>query len=166
MQKKQYEYRSECALFRFGKIKAQFRYPVGEPFGNFYEELAEKCKIWAEREYSDYRGKGIRYRFSAKIEEQGDIVPVILSVRLYEKGIGKTAEMNFAHNWLANGRMLPVFEAIDKKTRKKHNLNDAEYCIEREEIFILSKKGEKISTGVKIGNFSQEFSPYNLKNLS
>ena len=165
MQNKSYEYISTvCVLDRL-RVRAQFRYPVGGAFGEFYAELAKRCIAWLENEYATYSGRGITLRFSAEaLRDQSGITSVLLCVSLYEKGDGKLEERRFAQNWLDDGRLLPISRFLDKKTQKTLSLNGAGCCVLGGEIVILEKNGEKNPIGVKIGNLSQEILSQNLQN--
>lgn len=160
-----YEYKTESALLAGGRVKASFRYPVGGAFGDFYAELAKKCQDWLTAEYSECSEHGLTYVFFAEtVYSECGIYSVILQTLLRKRGVGKVGEMYSAQNWLDGGRLLPIYDAIDKKAQKRHCPKQGEYFIVRGDIFILAKTGEKISTGVKIGNLSQEILSDNLKN--
>ncbi len=164
--KSEFEYKSECVCPENRRVKAYFRYPIGEPFGDFYSEIAERCRGFVEREYSGYSGRGLTYRFFASvIYSQNGVTSVTLDFSLNEKNGGKIKEQFFAQNWLDDGRILPLFALRDKKLTAKKLSHACGYYILDGEIFLFDEAGQKFASGVKNGNLCQKILPNNLKNL-
>ena len=161
------EYFSESGVLENVRVRYHFRYPIGEPFGDFYRELAKACRGWLDREYSEYQGRGITYRSNALItySEEG-ITSVTLDISLFEKGTGDVKRRFSSQNWLADGRILPLFALKDKNMQKSFVHKVLGYFVSGGEIYIFDEKGQKFATGVKYGKLCQEILPNNLKNRS
>ncbi|MBQ8388456.1 MAG: hypothetical protein IJX46_05995 [Clostridia bacterium] len=101
------EFRYTGGYFCVGTaFRGLFRYPVGGAFGDFYENVAAACREWAEREYSEYTGRMLTYRFSARVTDNDDDgAAVFCEFVLSEKGSGSVARNTFAHRWSMNGRV-------------------------------------------------------------
>ncbi|MBE6599995.1 MAG: hypothetical protein E7640_02150 [Ruminococcaceae bacterium] len=146
-----FEYQNKSVNIGRG-ARADLRYPVGEPFGEFYAELAEKCLEFATREYSEYSGRGIFYRALFDVVYSGDVTSVLCEITVRERGVGILSKNVFAQNWLNDGRILPIARIFKKALKKSGKINANEYFCRGSEIFAISKKGEKVKTEVKLGN--------------
>ena len=98
--------KSESFVCENRRVRGSMRYPVGDVFGDFYAQLAKKCRIWLEREYSEYSGRGLTYRFFCDaVKAECGIVSVTSEIALYEKGRGLIKRNFFARTWLSDGRI-------------------------------------------------------------
>jgi hypothetical protein len=101
------EFRYTGGYFCVGSaFRGLLRYPVGGAFGDFYEKVAKACREWAEREYPEYSGRMLTYRFAACVTDNLDgRVTVLCEFALSEKGIGTVARNVFSHAWGKNGKL-------------------------------------------------------------
>lgn len=104
------EFRYTGGYFCVGtSFRGLFRYPVGGVFGDFYERVAEVCREWAEREYAEYRGRTLTYRFSARAETSDDGETLVgCEFLLSERGVGRIAQNAFSHKWCDDGKMKRI----------------------------------------------------------
>ena len=161
------EYRSECGVLENKRVRYYFRYPVAAPFGEYYSEVAKKCLLWAQKEYGEYSGRGITYRFLADASFCGDgITSVTVNFYVDEKGEGRQKQNFYAQNWIDSGRVLPIFALKAKNIVKSIPKNAIGYFISNGEICFFAEKGQKNPTGVKFGKLSQEIFLQNLKKSS
>ncbi len=136
------------------RVRADIRYPVGEPFGEFYAELAEKCLEFTAREYAEYAGRGIFYRAVFDVVYAGEVVSVVGDISVRERGVGIVKKRVMAQNFLPDGRLLPMTRIFGKKGRATSKCGTGEYCVLGGSVFAIEKNGEKTDTGVKFVDFS------------
>ncbi len=149
-----FEYKTEkLAVGR--RAAAELRYPVGEPFGEFYAELSAKCAEFARREYAEYSGRGLTYRaYFDVVCSGGGKTSVVCTVTEREKGEKSFKKHIFSQIWLDDGRILPIYRCFGKKLRKNGFYISDEFCVLENEIIAVGKLGEKIKTDVFFGNFT------------
>ena len=154
------EYRVECGILQNPRVRYYFRYPIGKPFDNYYSDVAKKCIHWAEKEFADYLGRGITYRFFAGISFCGDgVSSVTMNFSLNEKGGGQQMGSFYAQNWLDSGYILSLRLIAGKELSKKLAKNSNFYFDSNGELCFFDEKGQKNVTGVKFGKLSQEILP-------
>ena len=152
-------YKSEYFMTGNKKVKMSFIYPSGEEFGGFYEELTAQIKSWAEREYSEYSGRGMTYRFSASISHSdGILTSVLCRVLLSERGRGALAENVFAQNWVY-GRLASLSDFIASKEVLRKAGKRAELFVLDDALHFVSNNGEMHKTDIKISDFTKKI-PY------
>ena len=115
------KFRHTGGYFCMGKaLRISLFYPLGEPFGDFYEKLAAHCREWAEKEFSDHAGAVLTYRFCAHATaSENGIHTVACDFRLSERGRGTVARNNFTHLWRADGCIVKEGNTFLGKLHKK-----------------------------------------------
>ncbi len=159
-------YKTEFFVPENRRVKMSFSYPAGEMFGGFYEELVQRIKDFAAREYSEYSGRGIMYRFSANISHfDGVLTSVLCRVSVHERGVGQVAQNVFAQNF-AGGKMIPLSLFVPFRAILGKRARDCELFFLSGVLHFVSKNGEICKTDIKISQLQQKNSAYLLKKIT
>ena len=159
-------YKTEYFVPGNRRVKMSLSYPVGEGFLSFYEELACGIKDWAAREYSEYSGRGIIYRFSASITHSDELLTSVLCrVSVHERGAGQIAQNIFAQNFLC-GKLFPISVLLSSKDVSRKAQKHVSLFALDGILHFVSNNGEICKTDIKISHLYQKNSAYLLKKIT